>query len=53
MTPDLLSTTAIESKIIEINSLILHMERMGYGHLATTIRADIYVLNKELLKRKK
>jgi len=53
MTPDLLSAAAIESRISELNNLILHMERMGYGHLATTIRADIYILNKELLKRKK
>jgi hemoglobin-like flavoprotein len=53
MTPDLLTPNQLASRISELTDLITHMERIGYGHLATTIKADIYILNKELAKRNK
>ena len=48
---DALTTPAIQSKIAALDDLIAHMDRVGYGHLGTTIRADLYLLKKELKKR--
>lgn len=53
MTIDLLSISAIQSRIAELNALIARMESVGYGHLTTTIRADIWILEKEINRRKK
>lgn len=53
MTTDMMTSVQLESRIAELNALITYMERLSYGHMATTIRADIWVLEKELMKRKK
>lgn len=53
MTIDLLSISAIQSRIAELNALMAHMGKVGYGHLTTTIRADIWILEKEINRRKK
>lgn len=53
MTIDLLSISAIQSRIAELSALIAHMEKVGYGHMATTIRADRDIAVMELERRVK
>lgn len=52
MSIETMSPSALESRIAELNELVLHMERVGYGHMCTTIRADVEILRKELNKRR-